>query len=144
MRYKEFKEKIEDWGQKHDYATKVIFGDFHTNVKVGIDEASFVAAHISNIYTFALETWWNYSTKIKKHARAELFDILVEFAKTPIEDREDKKDNLDLIIHRLEVIQANAEDVMNWTIEEIQERSWNLISTLEDIIIDLEEANKGE
>lgn len=61
-----------------------------------------------------------------------------------IQSSDENGDNLDSIIHRLEVIQTNVEDVMNWTIEEIQERSWHLRSSLEDIIIDLEEHKKRE
>lgn len=91
MRHKEFKEKAGAWGRKYGYAIRVIFDDFHTHVEVGVDEASYVAAHISNIFEFALETKWDYYTKITNHARSELFDILVEFAKTPLEDRKDEK-----------------------------------------------------
>ena len=91
MRYKEFEDKIEDWGEKYGYETEVVFGGFYTNVEVGTDEAYYVAAHISNIFMFDLETRWDYSTKIKNHARGELFDILIEFAKTPLEDRRDEE-----------------------------------------------------
>ena len=91
MKFEEFKEKIKDWGEKYGYETEVVFGDFYTNVEVGTDEAYYIAAHISNIFMFDLETRWDYSAKIDNHARGELFDILIEFAKTPSEDRRDEK-----------------------------------------------------
>ena len=91
MRYKEFKEEIEDWGRKHRYATEVTIEDSHTFVKVGVHEASYIVAHISTRYTFVLGTNWHYVMKIEEHARGELLDILVELAKTPPEDRKDEK-----------------------------------------------------
>ena len=84
---------------------------------------------------------------IATDSQYDILDLVLEFSKVPLSKREDEEDNLDLIIHRLEVIQTNAEDVMNWTVQEIQERSWSLRSSLEDIIIDLEEhqeANERE
>lgn len=91
MKYKEFKKAVEDWGRKYNYAAEVTMGGFYTFIKVGAGNDAFIAAHVSNIYMFILETNWNYSTKITTHARGELFDILVELAKTPPEDRKDKK-----------------------------------------------------
>ena len=91
MRYKEFKKAIENWRRKYSYAAEVEFGDFHTFVKVGVDEVLYTIAHISNIYIFVLETKWDYAAKIEYQARAELFDILVCLAKTPPIDRKDEK-----------------------------------------------------
>lgn len=91
MRYKEFEEQVEVWGRKHGYATRVIFEDFNTYIEIGTGNNAFIAAHVSNIYMFTLETLWNYSTKITTHVREELFDILVDLAKTPPEDRKDEK-----------------------------------------------------
>lgn len=91
MKYKEFEEQVEVWGRKHGYATRVIFEDFNTYIEVGTGNDAFIVAHVSNIYMFTLETRWNYSTKITNHARGELFDILVDLAKTPPGDRKDEK-----------------------------------------------------
>lgn len=90
MRYKEFAKKIEDWGRKYGYVTEVTIDDWHTYVNIELDEF-YVIACISNIYIFGLETRWNYFSKIKNHARGELFNILVELAKTPPEEREEEK-----------------------------------------------------
>ena len=91
MKYKEFKEKIEDWGQKYGYVTEVTIDDSHTFVKVGVYKASYIVAHLSAIYTFVLGTNWDYVMKIEECARGELFDILVELSKTPPEEREEEK-----------------------------------------------------
>ena len=91
MTYKEFEEQVEVWGRKHGYATRVIFEDFNTYIEVGTGNDAFIVAHVSNIYMFTLETRWNYSTKIRIQARGELFDILVDLAKTPPGDRKDEK-----------------------------------------------------
>lgn len=64
-----------------------------------------------------------------------------------------KRDNLDLIIHRLKEIQTNVEDVMGWNtvvswedvmdwmIKELENR--DLRNSIGDIIIDLEEYRKA-
>lgn len=98
MRYNEFKEKIEDWGQKHGYVTEVTVHDFHTYVEIEIDEESHYIASISDIYMFELDTGWKSARKIKNHARGELFDILVEYARTPVEERKKEKYYLRLSI----------------------------------------------
>ena len=67
-----------------------------------------------------------------------------------VEEREVKKDNLDLIIHRLKEIQTDWEDVMSWTqvtnwadatnwIKELYKKNWELGNKLKDIIGDLDE-----
>lgn len=91
MRYKEFKEKIEDWGSKHGYATEVEIGDFKTYITIRTNKTSHIIASITNEYQFIIDTNWNYAINIKNHAVGELFDILVNLAKTPPTDRKDEK-----------------------------------------------------
>lgn len=147
MTFKEFKKAVEDWGKIHgykpvieadtDYIEIVFVGNGYpdTICEIHKSERSVIDLH-----------WESYIRNLPENTRNELFKIVTEFAATPIEKREDKEreDNktFDSIINRLEVIQANAEDVMNWTIQEIQERSRDLRNNLDDIIIDLEECKK--
>ena len=145
MKYKEFKNAVEDWGKIHGYKPVIdIYAEWIEIVFEGYGYPDTICEiHKSERSVIDLN-WEAYIRNLPENTRNELFKIVTEFAATPIDDREyeereDKKDNLDVIINRLEVIQTNAEDVMNWTILEIQERSWNLRNTLEDIIIDLEE-----
>ena len=90
MKYNEFKEEIENWGRKHDYVTEVRIGEFETALRVEFN------SNIVNTDRFVLETDFAYFTRIIVCARGELFNILVELAKTPPKDRRDeKKYNLD-------------------------------------------------
>lgn len=91
MRYKEFKEKVEAWGQKYNYETDFKFDDFSTYVEVKFFGDFMSVASVDNLYIFMLGTNWKCFTKIETQARAELFDILVEFAKTPPAERKDEK-----------------------------------------------------
>ena len=90
MRYLEFKKEIEDWGRKYNYTTEVTMGDFGVYLKVELDgELRFIST-IGDVDRFALDTNWTCFEEIEEHARGELFDILVELAKTPPEDRKDE------------------------------------------------------
>ena len=143
MKNKEFEEKVKSWGQKYNYVTKVSIGYTQTTIRVEYNgELNFIAG-ISNRYQFVIDTDWDIFKDLEKHIREELFHILIELAKTPIGERLEKKDNLDLIIQKLKEIQSNAEDaiisaevmswahvtswadVMNWISEEI-EKKWEL------------------
>lgn len=87
---------------------------------------------------------------IATDSQYNILDLVLEFSKVPLSEREDEEDNLDLIIHRLEVIRTNSEDaiswgetmswadVMNWISKEI-EKNRDLKNELEDIIKELEE-----
>ena len=88
MRYKEFKEKVGGWGRKHGYVTKVVIRESWTYIKVESNGMRYFIADISNENRCAIDTDWIHFNKIGEHARAELFDIIVEFAKTPPENRE--------------------------------------------------------
>ena len=94
MKYKEFKEKIEAWGRTCGYVTEVIIGKFETYIYIdtGINEELSTVASISNKFQCVIDTSWMYFYETKGHAKVELFSILVEFAKTPPEDREDEKE----------------------------------------------------
>lgn len=91
MTYKEFKNAIKDWGRKHGYATEVSMGDFEIALKIKYNGEFYFTSHISSTHRFVLDTDWAIFLKIKIQARAELFDILVDLAKTPPEDRKDEK-----------------------------------------------------
>ncbi len=157
MRYKEFEEKIEEWGEKHGYETEVEIGFYLVDVKIKSGVAFQMMAKIRTDLNRALDTDWESFADIKEDARAELFSIILKLAQTPIEDREDEEENIDSIINRLKEVQTNAEgvmswediaiiwtdlaswtDVVSWMGEEI-EKNRELINTLKDIIRDLEE-----
>ena len=91
MKHKEFKKAVEDWGRKYNYATEVTMGDFGVHLKVKFDGVPWFISTISDVDRFVLNTTWAGFSKIKIQARVELFDVLVELAKTPPEDRESEK-----------------------------------------------------
>ena len=88
MKYKEFKEKIKEWGQKHGYVTEVGIDELYTEVRVESNGELYSIADVSNRHSFVINTDWGRYKEIEEHARKKLFDILIEFAKTPIEERE--------------------------------------------------------
>lgn len=91
MRYKEFEEKIKSWGQEHDYVTRVSIEYFQTSIQVEYNGDFYFITGISNRHPFVIDTDWVHFNDIEKYAKAELFHILVDFAKTLPEDREDEK-----------------------------------------------------
>lgn len=57
---------------------------------------------------------------IATDSQYDILDLVLEFSKVPLSEREDRKDNLDSIINRTEVIRTNSEDaiscgeIMSW------------------------------
>lgn len=91
MRYKEFKEKIEDWGRKYNYETEVEIKCNYVYVKTKFAMLFKRVARIRTDLTWALDTDWSSFTDIKEDARVELLSIILKLAKTPIEERKDEK-----------------------------------------------------
>lgn len=157
MKYREFKNTIKYWGEIYGYKTELEIESDCIWVMLKDENYMGTVCLTSKSKRFVVDLMWETYSNLSENVKWHLFDIVTEFAATPIDDREyddreyedgeEFKSAIDSIINRLEVIQTDAEDVMNWTIEEIQERSWNLRNNLEDIIIDLEkvkEANRDE
>lgn len=148
MKYREFKNTIKYWGEIYGYNTELEIESDCIWVVLKDENHMGIVCLIPKSKRFGIDLSWETYSNLSENVKWHLFDIVTEFAATPIGDRkyEEREDEhrkefesaIDLIINRLEVIQTNTEDVMNWTIEEIQERSWNLRNNLEDIIIDLE------
>ena len=91
MKYKEFKKEIEDWGRKHGYETEVEIKCIYVYVKTKFGMLFKRISRIRTDSTWALDTDWSSFTDIKEDARVELLIIILKLAKTPPEDREDKK-----------------------------------------------------
>ena len=91
MRYKEFEERIKTWGEKYGYETEVEIKCIYVYVKTKFGMLFKRISRIRTDSTWALDTDWSSFTDIKEDSRVELFSILLEFAKTPPEDREDEK-----------------------------------------------------
>lgn len=136
MKYREFKEEVEKLG----------YENVEDSVYVSIKKNGNIVTQISMVTDMMMATVYAHFTALEDEERTKIFELVVELAKTPIEEREDEEENIDLIICSLKEIQTDVEDVMNW-VEEIKERSRNLRNALEDMIIyseERKEANKGE
>ena len=91
MKYKEFKEAVKDWGRKHGYETEVEIKYIYVYVKTKFGMLFKRISRIRTDSTWALDTDWSSFTDIKEDARVELLIIILKLAKTPPEDREDKR-----------------------------------------------------
>ena len=91
MRYKEFKEQIENWGRKYNYETEVEIKCIYVYVKTKFGMLFKRISRIRTDSTWALDTDWSSFTDIKEDARVELLSIILQLAKTPIEERKDEK-----------------------------------------------------
>ena len=91
MKYKEFKEKVEAWGRKYNYETEVEIKCNYVYVKTKFAMLFKRVARIRADLTWAIDTDWNSFTDIKEDARVELLSIILQLAKTPIEERKDEK-----------------------------------------------------
>ena len=91
MKYKEFRGTIKTWGEKYGYVTEVGIDELYTEVRVESNGELYSNADISNVRSFVLDIDWIFFGGIEEHARKKLFDILVDLARTPLEEREPVK-----------------------------------------------------
>lgn len=87
MKQKELKKRVEYWGQKHGYITKIMIEDPRIYIMIESFEEFRTIATVSNVATLLLDMDWPYFEEVEKHARAELFEIVTEIATTEPEDR---------------------------------------------------------
>ena len=87
MRYKEFKEKVEAWGQKY-YYKPIVKG---VAIQIYYEGDYRVVATADNKTRLAINTDWFCYRNLQDDAKKELFKIVTEFAATDPADREDEK-----------------------------------------------------
>lgn len=92
MRYKEFKNAVEDWGRKYHYEP-VISEDCH-NIHMKFDNAinCDIVFEIYKLDKFGIDLNWGLYRTLPDDAKEELFEIVTELAATKPEDREDRED----------------------------------------------------
>lgn len=118
MKTKEFIRRVEELGYFiNEYVGYYEIRDVDKNLIAAISETNFL--QLSTNYS----KWYELSDIDKK----ELFDLLVEYAKTPIEDREEEKKFY--LRHRWIVNSAAGEGYLNWFLHDDIMR---LSSTLQD------------
>lgn len=82
MKTKEFIEKVEELGfraEESDSGIDVINGVFKH------------LCHVSKTFRFVLDTDWTEFEKAGKATREDLYKLAVEYARTPLEEREEEK-----------------------------------------------------
>lgn len=82
MRTKEFIKRVEELGFKvgiNGGTACVLKNDYTTIMRVEVDK------------TFVADCFYLSNRSLEEEIREKLFDLLVEYAKTPIEDREEEK-----------------------------------------------------
>lgn len=92
MRFKELIDKVDNWGKKHNVDTLIKKGEFNTIIKAETNYkngATFnILATISNNERLKFALLWEPNKNITIEAKDELFEIIVEFAKTWPNNRE--------------------------------------------------------
>lgn len=97
MRYKELREKVEEWGQKYGIETEIEKYEEHIEIctKSSVDGLRFsrVLASINNNKILAFNLIWGIfgEPNISKSERYDLALIIFEYAYTDPKDREDEK-----------------------------------------------------
>lgn len=91
MRYKEFKEKVEDWGRKYNY--KPILEDGFNYVHIMFKDYDYKGriCEIHKSERFVIDLDWRLYRDLSEDAKNDLFKIVTELAATKSEDREDEK-----------------------------------------------------
>lgn len=93
MRRSEFESKVKAWANKHNVETVIKKGEFNTIIKAKtnyINGPTFIntLATISNNERLKFALFWEPNENITIEAKDELFEIIVEFAKTWPNNRE--------------------------------------------------------
>ena len=91
MTFKEFKEKIKEWGEKYNYKTVVY--DYDDHIKITVEDEDFIhmICTVHKTETFVMDVMWMAYRLLSENEKSDLFKIVTEFSVTKIEDREDEK-----------------------------------------------------
>lgn len=84
MKTKEFIEKIEEWG----YQIEDIKDCFSIKLEMFIPSRLAVVSHKE---MFIFDTFYPAFSNLNEEEQKELFDLIVEYSSTPIEDRKEEK-----------------------------------------------------
>ena len=91
MRYKEFKEKVEDWGKVYGYKPVVTVDFNYVNIGLEGDVLYDIICEIHKTQRCVIDLNWTPFRNLSENAKGHLFNIVTEFAATKPEDREDEK-----------------------------------------------------
>ena len=91
MKYKEFKEKVEDWGEKYNINTLIETDYERIKIKIYYADSYRSVAHIDPCNTFSVNLFFFYFNILPDDAKEDLFKIITELAATEPKDRKDEK-----------------------------------------------------
>lgn len=91
MRIDELKKKLEVIWEKYNTHFEVEQTNSCTYVKMDVPDLIDIVGRVSDKVENTLDTSYLAFISLNKKIRTELFDILVEYAKTPISEREEEK-----------------------------------------------------
>lgn len=91
MKFKEFKNAVEDLGRKYHCETVIEADTDYIEIRFVGEYYPDTICEIHKSKRFVLDLNWNLFIYLSENARNDLFEIVTEFAKTPPADREDEK-----------------------------------------------------
>lgn len=89
MTYKEFEEKVKEWGEKYNY--NVVVEKNISDDSIGIMLKDKPCCIVHKLERFVMDLMWIAYKELPENERNDLFKIVTEFSATKIKDREDEK-----------------------------------------------------
>ena len=89
MTYKEFEEKVKEWGEKYNYNVVVEKNISDGNIGIMLKDKPCCIVH--KLERFVMDLMWIAYKELPENERNDLFQIVTEFSATKIKDREDEK-----------------------------------------------------
>ena len=91
MKYKEFKKEVEYWGKTYNYNPTVNVGSIYIDILFEHVHYTNTVCTIHKSERCVIDLNCKLYRNLSENAKHHLFYIIVEFAATPIEEREDEK-----------------------------------------------------
>ena len=91
MKYKEFKKEVEYWGKIYNYKPTVNVGSIYIEILFEHVYYTNTVCTIHKSERCVMDLDWKLYRNLSENAKGHLFDLVTEFARTPLADREDEK-----------------------------------------------------
>lgn len=89
MTFKEFEEKVKEWGEKYNH--NAVVENNVTDDSIGIILKDKPCCVVHKLERFVMDLMWIAYIELPENERNDLFKIVTEFSATKIKDREDEK-----------------------------------------------------
>lgn len=91
MKYREFKNAVEEWGKKYGYEPLIHAASTYIDIAIKDEDYVRTICAIHKSERFVIYLHWELYRSLSESAKGHLFKIVTEFAATKPEDREDEK-----------------------------------------------------